>query len=75
MAFNASNLTVNTRWSHENGYLKVFDYTTTDSKNDTKGSSYFDNRFFRGGDLVKVAHAGGSYIGVWTFDQTGLGEI
>lgn len=76
MAFNASDLSVVSRAAHEDGVLKIFAYTTAgDNKATTKGSSYFDHRFFSGGDVVKVTASDGSYIGVWTYDNTGLMEI
>lgn len=75
MAFNAANLSVSTRIPHDGGTAKVFDYTTSDSKNDTQGSTYFDTRFFSGGDIIKVAYSGGSYVAMWTTAASGVSEV
>lgn len=74
MAFDVANLSV-TRHPHENGVSKVFTYTTTDDKNTTKGFDYFDERFFAGGDVIKVTHDGGSYLCVWNAFEHGVLEV
>lgn len=75
MAFNAANLSTSMRVEHPGGVVKVFAYSTGDSKNDTLGSTYFDERFFAGGEIVEVAYSGGSYVGIYTAPGTGLTEI
>lgn len=59
MAFNATNLTLGTD-DYTAG--RLWNYTTSDDVLDTASGSYFDPKYFRTQDIIRVSAADGDVV-------------